>query len=122
MNFPAAVSTCFTKYVSFGGRARRSEYWYFTLFLVIASICLSILDVALFLLGWSFSIALSTVFSIATFLPSLAVSARRLHDIGRSAWWLLLILTVIGVILLIIWACQKSDDEENRFGPNPMAA
>ena len=120
MNFPAAVSTCFTKYVSFGGRARRSEYWYFTLFLVIASICLSILDVALFLLGWSFSIALSTVFSIATFLPSLAVSARRLHDIGRSAWWLLLILTVIGIIWLIIWACQKSEDEENRFGPNPM--
>lgn len=121
MNFPTAISTCLTKYVTFGGRARRSEYWYFTLFLVIASICLSILDAALF--GWDVWIEpLSTVFSIATLLPSLAVGARRLHDIGRSAWWLLLILTVVGVILLIIWACQKSEDEENRFGPNPMAA
>ena len=122
MNFPTAVSTCLTKYAVFRGRARRSEYWWFMLATYIVSACLGILD-GLFW-GWDFfdPTPFSGLFNLIVLLPSLAVGARRLHDIGRSAWWLLLILTVIGVILLIIWACQKSEDEENRFGPNPMTA
>jgi uncharacterized membrane protein YhaH (DUF805 family) len=55
-------------------------------------------------------------------LPGLAVSARRLHDLDRTAWWLLLLLTGIGVILLIIWDCMRGTQGPNRFGPDPLAA
>jgi uncharacterized membrane protein YhaH (DUF805 family) len=65
---------------------------------------------------------LSPLSSLALFLPSLAVSARRLHDLDRTAWWLLILFTVVGIILLIIWDCIKGTTGSNRFGADPLAA
>jgi uncharacterized membrane protein YhaH (DUF805 family) len=64
--------------------------------------------------------SLWTLSSLALFLPSLAVSARRLHDLDRTAWWLLLVLTGIGIIVLIVWDCMKGTAGSNRFGPDPL--
>lgn len=118
MNFFDAVKSCFSKYVVFSGRARRSEYWYFTLFVVVVSIPLGVLD-ALFFGATSGISPLTWVFSLATILPSIAVSARRLHDIGRSAWWILIAFTIIGAFVLLFWAVQNSEAGENKFGANP---
>lgn len=114
--FQAAVKTCFDKYATFKGRARRPEYWYFALFTFAGSIILSIVDAVVFM-SQNFS-PLSSLFSLAMLVPSLAVGARRLHDIGRSGWWLLIALVpVIGFIVLIIFLVKKGDEEANEYGP-----
>ncbi len=119
MNFKEAISSVLGKYVDFSGRACRSEYWYWVLFVFIASVCFSVLDIAIFPAAeWS---PLSTVFSLAVLLPGLAVGGRRLHDINRSAWWLLLYLVpVVGWIILIVWAIFEGTRGPNRFGPDPL--
>lgn len=102
------------KYAVFNGRAHRREYWMFTLFNVIVSIIFSIVD-SLFETN-----IFNMLYTLAVFLPSLGVSIRRLHDIGRSGWWLLLsFIPVIGWILLIYWACLDSQPGPNQYGPNP---
>jgi uncharacterized membrane protein YhaH (DUF805 family) len=95
MNFIDSIKICFVKYVDFSGCASRPEFWWWVLFTVLASLTLR-----------SVSYNLSAAFSLATFLPSIAVAARRLHDTDRSAWWeLLYFLPVIGwIILIIFWA------------------
>ena len=129
MNFWQAIKTCFIKYVTFKGRALRSEYWYFMLFHSIMAIILNVLDSALFgapmTMGMSIftdTSPIGTVFGLATILPSLAVSARRLHDINRSGWWLLICPTGIGMFLIIYWAIKAGDQEENDYGPPPVPA
>ncbi|PGM56765.1 DUF805 domain-containing protein [Bacillus sp. AFS053548] len=102
-------------YVVFNGRARRTEYWMFFLFNAIITIILSILQ----------SIAdidniLTGIYGLLTILPSLAVGARRLHDSGKSGWWLLIgLIPFIGTIILIIFFCMDSEEGDNRFGANP---
>jgi len=102
-------------YAVFNGRARRTEYWMFFLFNAIITIILSILQ----------SIAdinniLTGIYGLLTILPSLAVGARRLHDSGRSGWWLLIgLIPFIGTIILIIFFCLDSEEGDNRFGANP---
>ncbi|MEH7451639.1 DUF805 domain-containing protein [Gottfriedia acidiceleris] len=102
-------------YVVFNGRARRTEYWMFFLFNAIITIILSILQ----------SIAnidnvLTGIYGLLTILPSLAVGARRLHDSGKSGWWLLIgLIPFIGTIILIIFFCLDSEEGDNRFGANP---
>lgn len=120
MNFEQAISSGFQNYVSFTGRAQRSAFWYWMLFMVIVSICLSVLDSAVFpQILWS---PLSTVFSLAVLLPGIAVTARRLHDIDKFGWWqLLVIIPIIGWIILIIWEVRVGTDGDNRFGPDPLA-
>lgn len=104
MTFGESISTCFKKYATFDGRATRSEYWWFFLFTVLVSAALGIV-----------SEALSGVFSIGVLLPSLAVGVRRLHDIDKSGWFLLLwFIPLIGWIILIVWAAQEGK-EPNRF-------
>jgi uncharacterized membrane protein YhaH (DUF805 family) len=119
MSFFQAISVCFSKYVEFSGRARRAEYWYWVLFAVIASIILGTLDSVLFpKLRWE---PLSTIFGVATFLPGLAVGVRRLHDIDRSGWWMLIVLIpLIGWIILIVWAIRQGGSGPNRFGFDPL--
>lgn len=120
MDFVQAVSHCFHNYVSGAGRAARSEYWYFVLFSVVLSLCAGVLDAAIFS---SFeSGPLSLIVSLALFLPSVAVGIRRLHDIDRTGWWMLICFTVIGIILLIIWACLRGTPGDNRYGPDPLAS
>lgn len=114
--FQAAVKTCFDKYATFTGRARRPEYWYFVLFSFVASLILSIVDATMF--GLEGLSPLSTLFSLAILVPSLAVGARRLHDIGRSGWWQLIILIpLIGFIVLIVFLATRGDEEANKYGP-----
>ncbi|HEV2797950.1 MAG TPA: DUF805 domain-containing protein [Nocardioides sp.] len=120
MDFMTAVRTCLSKYVDFSGRARRSEYWYFVLFNVIVSAVANILDNVI---GTDFEAGsggiLSTVVGLALFLPGLAAGVRRLHDTGRSGWWILIgLIPIIGWILLIVWYCTDSKPD-NQYGPNP---
>lgn len=109
------------KYAVFNGRARRKEYWYFALFNILISIILAILDN---MLG-SFSTAagmglLGGIYALAIFIPGLAVSIRRLHDTGRSGWWLLILLIpLVGAIVLLIFMLQDSTPGENAYGENP---
>ena len=121
MNFVEAIKSGFSHYVTFSGRACRSEYWLWVLFAMIGGLVTLAVDAAIF--GYHGGVSpLNGIFSLATFLPGLAVAARRLHDTDRTAWWLLLVLTGIGAILLIIWFCFKGTSGPNRFGPDPLAS
>jgi uncharacterized membrane protein YhaH (DUF805 family) len=116
MDFVSAIKSGFRHYVTFGGRASRSEFWYWTLFAILVTLAAQIADNALFDDPGLFA----PLVSLALFLPGLAVSIRRLHDIDRTGWWWLIALTIIGLILLIIWACIKGTSGANRFGPDPL--
>ena len=119
MDFGQAIATGFKKYVTFGGRASRSEYWYWFLFTIIGSIVTATLDYAIFSDN-DFASPPNSIFGLICFLPSFAVGIRRLHDIGKTGWWVLIALTIIGIIVLIVWACQKSDTGPNAYGPEPV--
>ena len=116
MSLASSIKICFSKYAVFSGRASRSEYWWFALFLFIAGIVTSIVDVMI--MGYSSENfgPINAIFSVITFLPGLAVGARRLHDINRSGWWQLLIFTIIGIILLVIWFATAGNNKKNKFG------
>lgn len=104
------------QYVDFAGRARRKEYWMFTLVSVIISLVLAILDNVL-RIG-----ILGLVYSLAVLLPSLAVGVRRLHDTGRSGWWLLLsLIPLIGAIVLVVFFATEGERQPNAYGPDPKA-
>jgi uncharacterized membrane protein YhaH (DUF805 family) len=119
MNFPDAVKSVLTKYATFSGRAPRSEYWFWILFTFIAGIVLAIIDSAVF---GADAAVLGSIFKLATLVPGIAVAARRLHDVNRSGWWMLIAFTIIGIIPLIIWNCSKGTAGENRFGSDPLPA
>lgn len=115
MNFMDAVKSVYSNYVGFQGRARRSEYWWFFLFYLIAYSVLYAIDLSV--IGFP---ALSGIFALASFLPSLAVAVRRLHDTGRSGWWILISLVpLVGFIVLIIFYVMDSQPGVNQHGPNP---
>ena len=102
----------------FSGRASRSEYWYWALFMLICGIVTAIVDVLVFP---SNSVSpLNSLFNLATFLPSLAVALRRLHDIGRSGWWqLLLLVPCVGLIALIVMFCRPGEPHPNKYDELP---
>lgn len=101
------------KYTVFDGRAGRREYWYFTLVNLGIYVVLGILD-------WD---VLLVLFSLVVFLPSLAVGVRRLHDTGRSGWWLLIsLIPLIGTIVLIVFLIQPGEVGDNPYGPDPAEA
>ncbi|MBO5716803.1 MAG: DUF805 domain-containing protein [Alistipes sp.] len=105
---------CWSQYADFTGRARRTEYWMFALVNFGIALLLELI------LGFTFLYFLTYAYSLAIFIPSLAVCVRRLHDIGRSGWWYLIgLIPVIGWILLIVWFCTDSQPGANKWGPNP---
>lgn len=108
-----------SKYATFSGRAARSEFWFWTLFVFLIQIVANIVDIALDMETGTGIISL--VLSLALLLPGIAVGVRRLHDIDRTGWWWLIAFTGIGVILLIVWACFKGTAGPNRFGVDPLA-
>jgi len=118
MNFGEAIASGFRNYVTFSGRASRSEYWYWVLFAVLGSVATAVIDRSLF--DTSTISPLNAIFGLVCFLPGLAISFRRLHDIDRTGWWWLLVFTVIGTILLIVWFCMKGTAGPNRYGPDPL--
>ena len=121
MNFQQAIVSGFQNYVTIAGRAVRSEYWYWVLFSLIAGVATAILDSAIFADSDSGISPLNSILNLILFLPSLAVGIRRLHDIGRTGWWVLIAFTIIGIIVLIVWACQKGDPGPNQYGPPRFA-
>ena len=96
-------------YATFSGRARRSEYWYFFLFNIIFAIVLGILG------GIINSTILSNLYSLALLIPGIAVGVRRMHDVGKSGWFLLI------PIYNLILACTEGDTGDNKYGPDPKA-
>ena len=119
MDFGKAIQTCMGKYATFQGRGSRSEFWWFYLFTVLVVWGATIAGAATG--GEDGANALSGLANLVLMLPSLAASCRRLHDTNRSGWWLLIALTIIGIIVLIIWWAQESDAAANRFGEPPSA-
>ena len=120
MGFVEAIASALRGYANFRDRARLSEYWWFILFGMLGSLVIGLAESAVGIDpdGGFFS----TVFSLAILLPSLAVGARRLHDIDRSGWWLLLwFVPLVGMIVLIVWACKRGTPGFNRFGPDPLS-
>ncbi|OBK27909.1 hypothetical protein A5634_21360 [Mycobacterium asiaticum] len=117
MGFGQAISTGFIKYFNFSDRACRSEFWYWTLFTFIVSLGTSIIDAQLD------SQIVSGLFSLATFIPSIAVSVRRLHDIDRTGWWVLIaFVPLLGIVVLLVFWVTEGTRGTNQYGPNPLAA
>lgn len=117
MGFGESIGVCFAKYFEFKGRARRSEYWYFILFIALMVFFLELFEILLF--DSDYSVA-SSIFYLFVFFPSIAVSVRRLHDITRTGWWLLIsFLPIIGTIILLIFHINDSHKGENIYGKNP---
>ncbi len=109
MSFTDSIKLCFAKYADFSGRAKRPEYWWFTLFCVVVSLLLEIVGSYV---SWAFS--------LVTMLPSLAVGARRLHDMNKSGWMQLLwLIPVFGWIYLIYVLAQPGDATDNQHGSPP---
>lgn len=120
MGFGRAIATCFRKYGVFSGRAGRPEYWFWALFQFLLIIALAIVDALAF--GDSANV-FSLIASLILFLPTLAVTVRRLHDADRSGWWVLLwLVPIIGQIWLIVLMCLRGTDGPNRFGMGPADA
>jgi uncharacterized membrane protein YhaH (DUF805 family) len=118
MGFGEAISSVLRNYTTFSGRAPRSEYWYWALFFFIISIAATAIDTTLF--SESVFSPLSTGLSLGLLLPNISVAVRRLHDIDRTGWWFLIAFTVIGIILLIVWACTKGTSGPNSYGQDPI--
>jgi uncharacterized membrane protein YhaH (DUF805 family) len=114
MGFGEAIATCFHKYVDFGGRAMRPEYWYWVLFTVLVSLIAEIFDLHVLNIHPKL---ISVVTSLVLLLPGLAVSVRRLHDIDRTGWWLWISLVpLVGAIVLFVFFCFRGTPGPNRFG------
>jgi uncharacterized membrane protein YhaH (DUF805 family) len=112
MTFTDSIKTCFSKYADFDGRAQRSEYWWFILFIILAGIVLS-----------AISNTIGMLFSLATLVPSIAAAARRLHDTNRSGWLqLIALIPLIGWIILIYLLAQEGSTGSNRFDASATAA
>lgn len=108
MTFAESIKACFAKYADFNGRASRSEYWWFFLFIVVVGMGLSMISDML----WG-------LFYLVTLVPSLAAGARRLHDTDRSGWMLLIgLIPLVGWIVVIYFLAQEPK-EPNRYGPAP---
>lgn len=124
MSFGQAISNVFKNYANFNGRARRSEFWFFWLFNTVIGIVIEIIDYLITggVSGTSFIYIVYCLYTLAVLVPTLAVTWRRLHDIGKSgAYWLFIFIPLVGWIFLLAWFVKDSELGENRFGPNPKA-
>jgi len=129
MDFGAAVKSFWSNYSNFKGRARRSEYWFITLFLFLTNLAAAVIDLALmngdvdrFIANGGGGIV-GLVWILATIVPALAVLVRRLHDIGKSGWWALIgFVPFVGALVLLFFSVQDSQAEANAYGPSPKHA
>jgi uncharacterized membrane protein YhaH (DUF805 family) len=111
------------KYAVFDGRARRQEYWMFVLISTLLPILAMILAGALGMQMGNGATVLLAVYYVVTLLPSIAVWVRRLHDTGRSGWWVLAsFVPLIGTIALLVFSLQDGEPGTNQYGPNPKTA
>lgn len=112
---------CWKQYADFSGRARRKEYWIFSLINYIIIFFLYILQIVMIESTlWLIFPIIFFLYAVAVFLPGLAVNIRRLHDIGKSGWWYLIyLIPIIGAICLTVLMCLDSEPGENQWGENP---
>ena len=107
----------FERYADFEGRSRRSEYWYFVLFNTLASYALLFVGGFVSPMG---GMVLYVIYVLAAIIPSFAVAIRRMHDVGKSGWLLLIgLIPLVGGILLLVWLATDSDPGDNQWGPSP---
>jgi uncharacterized membrane protein YhaH (DUF805 family) len=127
MTFTSAIATCFRKYADFSGRARRSEYWKFMFFTMIVEVLTTavfttIIPIVVDINGSEISLIYLAACLIFA-LPKLAVSVRRLHDIGKSGWFYLIsLIPVVGQIIFFIWCVKDSEARTNKYGKDPKEA
>jgi uncharacterized membrane protein YhaH (DUF805 family) len=116
MDFMTAVKTCINKYFSIQGRAQRSEYWWYTLFIIIVTIIAMVVDMAIGFPLFYMIVALGTL------APSICVAIRRMHDKGKSGWWLLIgLIPIIGGLYILYMFVTRGTEGDNDFGPDPLA-
>ena len=121
MHFIESTKNYFLKWNDFSTRISRSEFWWGNLGVTITSIIVNFALVFLSdLVGFFSGVVLLVPFQIFVLIASTALAVRRLHDINKSGWWLLIYLTIVGILLLFYWACSKGDADENVFGPDPL--
>jgi uncharacterized membrane protein YhaH (DUF805 family) len=117
MDFTQAIASGFANYINFSGRAARSEFWFWVLFTMLVGLAAAVLDHAIAPSVEPFSM----LWYLATIVPYLAVTVRRLHDVGRNGWWLLLFFVpLIGFVVLMVWFCSEGTPGYNGFGANPF--
>ena len=132
MTFQESIRTCLSKFVTWQGRATRSEYWYFVLFCALCQIAAMVIDRVL---GTSFTMTnpvsgetqslgygyVYALVGLALFLPSIAALVRRLHDTGRSGWWYwIALIPLVGIILLLVWLCSRGTTGGNAYGTDEL--
>jgi uncharacterized membrane protein YhaH (DUF805 family) len=128
VDFATAVKSFWANYRNFKGRARRSEYWFIQLFLILTNLAVAVIDLALmngdvdrFIANGGGGIV-GLIWILATIVPAIAVLVRRLHDIGKSGWWALLVLVpFIGFIVILVFTVQDSQAGANSYGPSPKS-
>lgn len=117
VNFKEAVTSALGRnYCNFSGRASRSEFWWFELFELLLQIAIGIV------FCWNLDVLniISYLVGLGLLLPNLGLCVRRLHDIGKSGWWIFLgLIPVVGGIILIVWWCQNSQMQDNEYGSVP---
>ena len=126
MGFGEAIKSCWSNYATFKGRSRRSEYWWIQLFLVLANLAVAAIDLALmngdvdrFIANGGGGIV-GLVWILVTIVPALAVLIRRLHDTGKSGWWVLIgFVPFVGTIVLFVFSLLDSDAGDNKYGASP---
>lgn len=123
MDYPFKYySDVLNKYATFDGRARRAEYWYFFLFNILIGMGFGIVDSSIGSISETGTGLLSGLYTLAIVIPNLAVTVRRLHDIGKSGWMILVaFIPLIGFFWLLILLAADSEREGNKYGPNPKA-
>lgn len=112
-------------YTNFGARANRKEYWYAILlqllFLIVIQVAAALAQNANVPMLQLLVSVISLIFVLASLVPTLAIAFRRLHDTGRSAWWLLIsLIPIVGSLVLLFFLLQAGEPGENRFGPVPQ--
>jgi uncharacterized membrane protein YhaH (DUF805 family) len=115
MTFTQAISSCYSNYATFSGRASRSEYWFFALFYLLIAL------VGFITLFAGIGAAILIISALVNFLPSLSVTVRRLHDTDHSGWWFWIqLIPLVGAIIMLVFLCTRGSWGENRFGPDPL--
>jgi len=109
MQFQESIKTCFKKFIDFKGRASRSEYWWFVLFAILVNIASNLLLPS----------SIGAIVTIALILPQISAAIRRLHDIGKSGFWMLLCMIPIIGLVVVYWLIQKSAPVTNQYGNVP---
>ncbi len=128
MNFVDAVKSAFARFADFATRSSRSEFWWFMLFYFLVGLVVSIIgftiESSVFGQGMEMTSGIIDLLVFLVFIvPTISVTARRLHDIGRSGWWqLMALIPLLGALILLFWVVKRGEDGDNRFGANPLGA